>query len=127
MSLDRLQSLHQHLAKYDRAVWEQALAQIVPETHSVDQFATRIWFAFFPLDLHVRLETADDPAVLARQLGLMGTWRLADQVDRSHQFLYGHRYWPQVNTAIASVDPQADLAALTRMVADAAARTARVD
>jgi ferredoxin len=59
----------------------------------------------------------------------MGTWRLADQVGRSHRFLYAHRYWPQVKAAIQGwTDPLSeDLVTLVGAVADASARTARVD
>ncbi len=59
----------------------------------------------------------------------MGRWRLADQVDISHRFFFAHRYWPQVKSAVHGISgpgPQ-DLSALTTAVADAAARTARVD
>jgi len=32
---------------------------------------------------------------------LQGHYYLKDQIDSSHTFLYGHRYWPQVKRAIA--------------------------
>jgi ferredoxin len=58
----------------------------------------------------------------------MGHWRLSDQVDSSHRFLYAHRYWPQVKTAIAADQAWPEsLPAAATAVADAAARTARVD
>jgi hypothetical protein len=34
----------------------------------------------------------------------MGRWRLADQIDASHRFLYAHRFWPQVKHAIQSTE-----------------------
>ena len=39
-------------------------------------------------------------AALARQMALAGRWRLADQIDRSHAFLFGHQYWPAVKRAV---------------------------
>jgi len=59
----------------------------------------------------------------------MGRWRLADQVDASHRFLYAHRYWPQVKMAVQGAEaPFADdLVELTSVVAAAAAKRARLD
>ena len=34
---------------------------------------------------------------------MQGRYRLADQVDTSHAFLYGHRYWPEVKRAVAAL------------------------
>jgi ferredoxin len=31
---------------------------------------------------------------------MQGKYYLKDQIDSSHTFLYGHRYWPQVKTAV---------------------------
>jgi ferredoxin len=101
---------------------------LLAEIHPIDRNATRIWFAFFPLELHLALERADDPVDTARRLGLMGRWRLADQIDQSHRFLYAHRYWPQVKSAVSHGDiPLSHLAPMVTAVASAAARTARVD
>lgn len=104
------------------------LDAIAPRIHDIDRNATRIWFGFWPLDLSIALASADDSDALARKLGLMGRWRLADHIDASHRFLFAHRYWPQVKTIIASPRewPQ-ELRAVVEAVADAAARTARVD
>ena len=103
--------------------------RLAPTIHAIDREATRIWFAFFPLDLHLDLEGTDDPAGRAYALGLMGRWKLADQIDTSHRFLFAHRYWPQTKAAVTSLDPipAGGLGAVVTGVADAAARTARVD
>jgi ferredoxin len=123
-----MSTLHTHLARFTPADWHRAVDTLSAEIHPIDREATKIWFAFFPLDLHLALEASPDPAALARKLGLMGHWRLADQIDASHRFLYAHRYWPQVKHAVeAYTGPQAELAALSSAVAEAAARTARVD
>ena len=42
------------------------------------------------------MQRAADPEKLAQQLLIQGNYRLRDQIDSSHTFLYGHRYWPQV-------------------------------
>jgi hypothetical protein len=58
----------------------------------------------------------------------MGRWRLADQIDTSHRFLYAHRFWPQIKAAIAAADSwPAALPAMITQIADAAVRTSRVD
>ena len=120
--------LYDQLRQYDSAAWSRALDEIIPAIHEIDRNATRIWFAFWPLDLYVALESAEQPVALARKLGLMGRWRLADQIDDSHRFLFSHRYWPQVKAVLMSDrDWPGDLKALITIVADAAARTARAD
>ena len=124
-----------HLRRYSEEDWRRAIETLAASIHEIDRDATRIWFAFFPLRLHDALVAAeadggeDGRRRLERQLGLMGMWRLADQVDRSHHFLYAHRYWPQVKGAIDHLAaPFADsLPALITDVAEAGARTARVD
>src|SRR5947208_1412332 len=120
--------LSEQLCRYDAGEWSRAVDAIAPTIHEIDRTATRIWFAFWPLDLYLLLVSAADPAVMARKLGLMGRWRLADQVDESHRFLYAHRYWPQVKTAMAADrDWPESLPELIGAVADAGARTARTD
>ena len=128
-----MSSLYSHLTRYTSADWAQALRSLSMGMHVIDRDATRIWFAFFPLDLQVTLEAArreggdEGEAAAARRLGLMGKWKLADQVDRSHRFLFAHRYWPQVKSAVSTAEPVEPLPALITAVADAATRTARVD
>jgi ferredoxin len=123
-----METLYAHLRRFEPADWHRALDQLVADMHEIDRNATRIWFAFYPLELHLALERTDDEPAAVRRLGLMGRWRLADQVDASHAFLYAHRFWPQAKSAIAGLEqPAPQLAALVTQVADAAARTARVD
>jgi ferredoxin len=123
-----MHALYTQLTRYDAAAWRRAIDSLSAEIHPIDRTATRIWFAFFPLDLFLALEAAPDPAILAQKLGLMGRWRLADQIDASHRFFYGHRYWPQVKQAIATAEGLPDqLPAAITAIADAATRRARVD
>jgi len=123
-----MERLHAALCRFSVDDWRHAVDTLSAEIHEIDRNATRIWFSFFPLELFLALEGAEDPSALERSLGLMGRWRLADQIDSSHTFLYAHRFWPQVKTAIAAVDgwPEA-LAPMISFVANAACRTARVD
>jgi len=124
-----MSDLFAHLASYDADAWRRAVDTLSAECHPVDRNATRIWCAFFPLELHEALSSASEPDATVRKFGLMGTWRLADQIDTSHRFFYGHRYWPQVKTAIQGAEPPfpSDLAALTSSLAELAARRARLD
>ncbi|HEY9285617.1 MAG TPA: hypothetical protein VIP46_19360 [Pyrinomonadaceae bacterium] len=89
------------LAGRDEGAWAGAVAELLPSIHEVDRNATQIWFAFFPLALAEALERADDPGALAQRLLLQGDYRLRDQIDRSHRFFYGHRFWPAVKSAVA--------------------------
>lgn len=89
------------LARHDDGAWAVAVAELLPSIHEVDRNATQIWFAFFPLALADALEHADDADALARKLLLQGSYRLRDQIDRSHRFFYGHRFWPGVKRAVA--------------------------
>src|SRR6185295_1216793 len=45
-------------------------------------------------------EATDDPELLAAQLLVRGVYPLKEQIDSSHKFLYGHRYWPEVKKAV---------------------------
>src|ERR1041384_4362110 len=90
------------LARHDETAWAQILRKLLPATHEVDRNATQIWFAFFPLALLRALRAADDPAQLAQKLLLQGKYYLKDQIDTSHTFLYGHRFWPEVKQAVSA-------------------------
>ena len=87
---------HQFLRHQTERDWANLVERLVPHIHAVDQTATRIWFHSFPLGLASAFEDTPDPAPLVRTLELMGRYRLHDQIDSSHAFLYGHRYWPTV-------------------------------
>ncbi|HZS08229.1 MAG TPA: hypothetical protein VFD58_25570 [Blastocatellia bacterium] len=91
-----------YLNQHDDAAWEQVIRKLLPSIHPVDARATQIWFAFFPLKLKRALDESPDPEKLARDLILKGNYRLADQVDSSAHFLYGHRYWPEVKKTVAA-------------------------
>ena len=93
-------SFEQFLADHDEEAWSAALATLRRSIHEVDLNATQIWFAFYPLQLFRALAQAEDGEKLAQQLLLQGDYQLKNQVDSSHSFLYGHRFWPEVKRAI---------------------------
>jgi ferredoxin len=84
----------------DEEAWSATLTTLLRLIHEVDRNATQIWFAFFPLSLFHALEQSEDPETLAQRLLLQGKYYLKDQIDSSHTFLYGHRYWPDVKAAV---------------------------
>lgn len=88
------------LAGHDEEAWSATLVTLLRSIHVVDRNATQIWFAFYPLQLFRALEQAEDREKLAQQLLLQGDYELKSQIDSSHSFLYGHRFWPEVKRAI---------------------------
>ena len=95
-----LSPLETYLNRHDEEAWAAALTTLLRSIHEVDKNATQIWFAFYPLSLSKAFQEAADPEELARQLLIKGSHRLQDQIDSSHKFLFGHRYWPQVKRAV---------------------------
>ena len=124
-----MKTLFDELCRFDGAEWRRTVEMLAGQIHDIDRNATLIWFAFYPLELHLALEAAADRPAKERKLGLMGRWGLADKIDSSHRFLFAHRYWPQVKSAITATDDvtHGQLGALITQVAEAACRTARVD
>jgi ferredoxin len=127
-------TLVDHLSRISPPHWDYAVNTIGRDTHRIDQSALRIWFSFFPVELCQALEylaKTGQEGALADGFNLKGRWRLADQVDTSHTFLYGHRYWPQVKRTVMSVQKASSwpdgVTDLIQQVADAASRTAGVD
>ena len=94
--------LEEFLNEYDEAAWLDAIGELEPSIHPVDRTAVQIWFRFYPLSLFRAVEAAEDREAAIREFALQGRPFLKDQIDTSHHFLYGHRYWPQVKAAIES-------------------------
>src|SRR5712671_7206490 len=90
------------LNQHDEEAWSATLATLLRSIHEVDRNATQIWFAFYPLSLFCALKEAGDRDQLVQQLLLQGDYELKDQIDTSHRFLYGHRFWPQIKQAVAA-------------------------
>lgn len=120
------------LAASDDTAWAEARAALRPAIHEVDRNATDIWFAFFPFVLARALDRTSDPAKLIRQLQLSGRFRLTEQIDTSHTFMYGHRYWPQIKAATIDYAARGDastqsLADSVRIIASTVATNAKVE
>ena len=119
------------LEQHDEEAWAAALTTLLRAIHEVDRNATQIWFSFYPLALFQALQQAEDPAKLAQQLLIQGNYQLKDQIDSSHTFLYGHRFWPEVKRATQEhareFNAQLSLADQVLAVAQTAARQLKVD
>jgi ferredoxin len=89
-----------YLNQQGEEAWAGALTTLLRNAHEVDKNATQIWFAFYPLSLFHAFQVAPDPELLAAQLLIQGDYDLQNQIDSSHRFLYGHRYWPEVKKAV---------------------------
>ncbi len=90
------------LAEQDQTAWDQLVERLLPSVHPIDQAATRIWFAFWPLKLNRLLRECEDLAELVRDRRLVGRFRLEEQVESSVEFFYGSHYWPAVKRAVLS-------------------------
>lgn len=121
---DHQNQLERYLNEYDDSAWAKVVEELQPAIHPVDQKATRIWFAFYPVKLIKALKEAEDQEAMARKLILKGRFRLADQVDSSAEFLYGHRYWPQVKAAVAANAEIGTTAPLEAQIRDVARKVA---
>jgi ferredoxin len=121
------------LYQQDEESWSATLTTLLRSIHEVDRNATQIWFSFYPLALFQALEQAEDPETLAQQVLMQGNYYLKDQIDSSHTFLYGHRYWPDVKSAVQkharefSPGETRSLADQILSVAQEAAKQAKVD
>jgi ferredoxin len=119
------------LNQHDEEAWSAVLATLSRSIHEVDRHATQIWFAFYPLPLFQALEAAENRETLVKQLLMQGEYELKNQVDASHHFLYGHRFWPQVKKAVEqhadSFSSSESLADQILSVANAAAREVKKD
>lgn len=93
-------NLETYLSKLTGADWLAAIEELLPCIHEVDRNAVQIWFRFYPVDLHRYIASADDREAALHGLAMQGQFELKDQIDTSHYFLYGHRYWKTVKAAI---------------------------
>ncbi len=92
--------LETYLARFTESDWLNAVEALVPSIHEVDRNAVQIWFRFYPLSLKLAIDAAEDREEVIRGFALQGNFELKDQIDTSHHFLYGHRYWKTVKAAI---------------------------
>ena len=131
MNNDDSSPFNAFLSKHDQDAWWSAVQNL--PMHEVDRDATRIWFYFWPLWMRRMLAAAATDSRLFREVDMKGNPRLDEQVDSSHAFVYGHRYWPQVKQAIsdkasAETAPESlDLNDQIRAVAGAVAKRVKAD
>ncbi len=93
-------NLETYLAKFNGSEWLSAVDEVLPIVHEVDKNALQIWFRFYPLDMHRFVEAAEDRDATLHGFAMQGNFELKDQIDTSHYFFYGHRYWKTVKAAI---------------------------
>lgn len=118
------------LNKFNEKQWLGVLTSVLPEIHEVDRNATQIWFRFYPLELFRFLQTAEDKEKAIQQFVMQGDYELKRQIDSSHRFLYGHRFWKETKAAIVKhaenfQSENADLANEIRTIAKNAANAAK--
>lgn len=121
------------LNQHGEEAWAATLTTLLRSIHDVDKNATQIWFAFYPLSLFQAFQQPVDPEELTRQLLMKGVYPLREQIDSSHKFLYGHRYWPEVKKAVEafasnfSASDNSPLSDQILKVARAVSQTLKVD
>src|SRR5215218_10856568 len=123
-------NLETYLAKFNEADWLAAVEQLLPEIHEVDRNAVQIWFRFYPLSLFRYLQNAENKAEAVQKFALQGDYELKNQIDASHKFLYGHRFWKEAREAIAHHGESfhtenADLKIEARAIAKTVAQSAK--
>ncbi|MBS1795263.1 MAG: (2Fe-2S)-binding protein [Acidobacteria bacterium] len=116
-----------YLNKFNEGEWLAAVEKLLPAIHEVDRNAVQIWFRFYPLGLFRYLAAAEDREKTIQKLALQGDFELKNQIDSSHKFLYGHRFWKETKAEIEhyAADFAADGAALDQVFGEIAAAVAK--
>ena len=89
-----------YIEKHTESEWLAAVESLLPSIHEVDRNATQIWFRFYPLSLFRNLQEAEDLDKALHGFAILGNYALQTQIDSSHHFMYGHRFWKTVKAAI---------------------------
>ncbi len=123
---------NEFLNKFSEDDWLKTLESLLPEIHAVDRNAVQIWFRFYPLSLYRALETAENKAELVQKFVVQGEYELKNQIDRSHRFLYGHRFWKEVKAEIEKraesfANENADFAGEIKQISQSVAEKLKVD
>lgn len=121
-----------YLNKFNERDWLAAIETLLPVMHAVDRNAVQIWFRFYPLELFRYLQTAEDRESAIQKFVLQGDFDLKNQINSSHHFLYGHRFWTETKTEIenraASFNGEsADLKAAIEEIAQSVAAKVKAD
>jgi ferredoxin len=123
-------TLVEYLNGFSEAEWLAAVDALLPEIHEVDRNAVQIWFRFYPLGLKRHIDETEDRDETIRGLALQGDFELAGQIDTSHRFLYGHRFWPTVKRKIekhGEAEPETSLLEVIKTIGCEAARKLGVE
>lgn len=112
--------------------WLQTLDALAAEIHAVDRNAAQIWFRFYPLELARVLQSVENKDELVQKFVLQGEYELKNQIDSSHNFLYGHRFWSDVKAAIETraanfSGETADLASEIKQIAQTVSEKTKTD
>jgi ferredoxin len=118
------------LNKFSEREWLAAVEKLLPEIQEVDRNAVQIWFRFYPLELFRYLEKAEDRDKAIQKFVMQGNFELKNQIDSSHKFLYGHRFWKETKDAIvahceSNGHEDSDLAMVVKEIAKEAAKEAK--
>jgi ferredoxin len=89
-----------YLNTFTEGSWLSVLGTLLPSIHEVDRNAVQIWFRFYPLSLFRNLQEAEDLDKALHGFAILGNYELQTQIDTSHHFMYGHRFWKTVKAAI---------------------------
>lgn len=95
-----MSSLETYLNKFTESDWLAAVSELLPSIHEVDRNAVQVWFRFYPLGLQRYLAENGTSEETLRGIAMQGEYGLAAQIDTSHHFLYGHRFWNKVKCVI---------------------------
>lgn len=114
--------LEEYLNRFSEADWKTAVNSLLPSVHKVDRNALQIWFKFYPLALERHIAASEDLEKTLQGFAMQGIYDLKDQIDVSHHFIYGHRYWKTVKAAIEAEtvtfeDANIDLAVEIKQIA----------
>jgi len=95
-----MSTLTEYLEQFTEAEWLAAIDELLPSIHEVDRNAVQIWFRFYPLSFERYVAGAENRGETVQGLALKGDFDLKGQIDSSHHFLYGHRYWKTVRECV---------------------------
>lgn len=120
--------LESFLNGIEESKWLEIVDSLAPKIHEVDRHATAIWFRFYPLSLKKFIDSAENREETLGKIQMQGNFELRDQIDSSHRFLFGHRYWGSVKKAIeANLDTTpSDLTSIVEEIAKSASESEQV-
>jgi ferredoxin len=127
-----MKSLQTYLSKFSEADWLAAVNELLPLIHEVDRNAVQIWFRFYPLALERFIDAAEDCDATLHGIVMKGDFELANQIDTSHHFLFGHRFWKATKLVIEGLteefqDQDRSITEIARTIADRVAQQNKVD